>query len=363
MNVRVAAALIIAAAAAAALWAISRPPPGAGIGPKDGAAGVPPVQGTASGDVVGDGVPPAGPRTQPFESSTECKSCHLDVWNEWKPSFHGQAWTDPMVQALSGGFTQTECIDCHAPVPIHVTGVAVRVAPRRHAREDGVDCLTCHLMDDGVSVAATRAADTSGVLGACRPVAVPSMGAVDVCAGCHNQHETINELADSGIGKTCADCHMEPVTRRAAAGTRPGRSHVFPGAHDAEMHRRATKLEVSLDRGEVVAKVSNVGAGHKIPTDARHRSYNLWATAVDARGNVWAADEHFPLPAGEMRLYYRDQFKPTTQIAHGAVHEARWKVPGGFHGKVKVRLTYALNPDELAAKRVTEVWTAEVDVP
>ena len=168
----------------------------------------------------------------------------------------------------------TECIDCHAPQPIHITGVDKRVAPRRHARSDGVDCISCHLMEDGISVAATRTVDTAGIEGACRPVATEQMGVSTVCAGCHNQHETVDELLASGVDAECQTCHMPEVERTVGEGTKTGRSHVFPGAHSEEMHRTAVKLEVRLEDGKVLADVTNVGAAHKVPTDARSASFS-----------------------------------------------------------------------------------------
>jgi hypothetical protein len=37
-------------------------------------------------------------------------------------------------------------------------------------------------------------------------------------------------------------------------------------------------------------------------------------------------------------------------------------VPEGFKGRVQVRLTYALNPEELAAKRVFIVHEQKVEI-
>ncbi len=294
-----------------------------------------------------------------FSKSSECRACHEALYAEWKESFHGQAWTDPMVQALSNGFRMTECIDCHAPMPIQSTGLATRVAPRQHSRTDGVDCLTCHIMDDGVSVAATRTIDTSKVAGACRPTLVKEMSSPAACAGCHNQHETVDELAASGIKETCSDCHMPEVTRGAEGGGTKGRSHRWPGAHSLEMHKKAAALDLAIEGGVLVAKVTNVGAGHQIPTDARHRSYNLFLSAWDERGNPLVADKMI----GEFRLYYRDDFRPSTQIAHGKSRDAKWPLPEGLRGKVKVRLTYALNPEELAARKVLDVAEKEISFP
>ena len=371
MNARAALAIALVAAVGAAVYVISRTPdserqPIGVLPPAVGTAkSAAPVEGTAT--PVDGAAGAAAARTAPFQTAAECRSCHEEVWAEWTESYHGKAWTDPMVQALSQGFRMPECIDCHAPLPIHITGVDQRVAPRKHSRSDGVDCISCHLMQDGVSVAAVRDVDTSAVAGACRPQRVPAMADSTACAGCHNQHETVDELLASGSDKTCADCHMEPVERAAKAGAetngaaqRKGRGHRFPGSHDQAMHKRAAKLEVTVEDGQIVARVSNVGGGHKIPTDARHRSYNLWVSVTDARGNPLVVDQ--ALPEGEMRLYYRDQFKPSTQVAPGGTHTARWRIPEGVKGKAVVRLTYALNPEELAAGRVTEVHQAEVQL-
>lgn len=343
MNRRVLGILGLAAGVAAAVWVLSAdptaPPPPA----------LPPADGNGGHEVA--------TARAPFQQSQECRACHEAVYAEWEASYHGMAWTDPMVQALSGGFTQTECIDCHAPMPIHVTGVDQRVAPRAHARSDGVDCLTCHILPDGVSVAAGRSVDTSATPGACRPVEVPVMSDSTACIACHNQHETVDEVIASGTGKNCLDCHMEPADRDG----RPGRSHVFPGAHDVAMHRRAVTLNLEVADGAIRATVTNVGGAHHVPTDARHRSYNLWITLVDDRGNV-VQDER-QMVDGEMRLYYRQDFRPSTQIAHGKSHVGTWPLPEGISGRAVVRLVYALNPEELGAKKVTEVHQAEIRFP
>lgn len=291
----------------------------------------------------------------PFAKATECRECHQAVYDEFAKSMHGQAWTDPMVQGLSNGFRMSECIDCHAPMAIFETGLGTRVAPRQHSRGDGVDCLTCHVMEDGVSVAATHAVDTSKVANACKPVLVPEMSTPAACAGCHNQHQTVDELAASGVKETCGDCHMPNVDR----GGKQGKSHLFPGAHSLEMHQRAVSMDLSIAGGALVAKVGNVGAGHQVPTDARHRSYNLFLSAWDDHGNPLVADKMIK----EFRLYYRDDFRPSTQIAFGKTGEGTWPLPEGVKGKVKVRLAYALNPEELAKKNVLTVVEREIAFP
>lgn len=347
MNVRAVLAVVLAAGIAGGAVLLSTG------GPKEPSH--PPATPAPSG-----GAPaPANAARDAFTKASECRSCHEDVYAEWQSSFHGQAWTDPMVQALSNGFRMSECIDCHAPMPIQSTGLAARVAPRQHGRADGVDCITCHLMDDGVSVASTRDVDTSKVAGACKPTLVKEMSSPTACAGCHNQHETVDELARSGIKETCSDCHMPEVARGAEGTGKKGRSHKWPGAHSLDMHKKATALDLSIADGVLTAKVTNAGAGHQIPTDARHRSYNLFLSAWDERGNQLVADKMI----GEFRLYYRDDFRPSTQIANLKSRDAKWPLPEGLKGKIKVRLTYALNPEELAAKRVLDVVEKEIAFP
>jgi nitrate/TMAO reductase-like tetraheme cytochrome c subunit len=353
MNVRkvLLVLLVLGVAGAAALLVLPAPEKGADPARSREAA---PAAGTVAADADGPAARSAGGR-EAFTKAAECRQCHEALYAEWHTSMHGQAWTDPMVQGLSNGFRMTECIDCHAPMPIHETGISQRVAPRQHSRGDGVDCLTCHLMEDGVSVAATRTVDTSATPGACRPVAVPEMSTAAACAGCHNQHFTVDEVAQSGVKETCSDCHM-PQTERAG---KKGRSHLWPGAHSLEMHRKAVTLDLAIEQGAVVATVKNVGGAHQVPTDARHRSYNVFLSATDERGNPLVADKMI----GEFRLYYRDDFKPSTQIAFGKSGQARWPVPEGLKGTAKVRLAYALNPEELAKRNVLPVLEKEIAFP
>jgi hypothetical protein len=352
MNLRAVLAVLVVGGAVAAVAVLSQPEHGTRTGGDiETGTGNP---GNGGGTTNGP-TQQGAPGREPFTSSKDCRSCHAEVWVEWESSYHAMAWTDPMVQALADGFRKSECIDCHAPLPIHVTGVGQRVAPRTHDRTAGVDCISCHILEDGVSVAARRTIDTSKTPGACKPVEVPAMADASTCAGCHNQHETVLELETSGIGKTCSDCHMEPVKRWNGA---QGRGHTFPGGHSAEMHRRAVNLEAVVKHGAIVATVANVGAGHKIPTDARHRSYNLWISLWDERGNLLVDNRQID----EMRLYYRQDFMESTQVAHGKPRVTTWRIPEGVKGRVRVRLTYALNPEELGKGIVTEVATVEVDV-
>ena len=219
----------------------------------------------------------AAPTT--FTSSAQCAECHADVFAEWQQSQHFDAWTGEAVRALTNEFSNQDCIDCHAPQSVYVTGLGNRVLPRTLNRVEGVDCLSCHAMPDG-----RMAGTATNGSAACRPVADRGLGSVDHCAGCHNQHNTVDQWRDSqyperGIG--CVDCHMP---HRDGDPSQP-RTHFMHGGASLENLQAAVTLEVEREGEEWVAYVENVYAGHSFPTDERSRSADLFFRQLDAEGN------------------------------------------------------------------------------
>jgi len=245
------------------------------------------------------GAPVAESRT--FASSAECRACHAEVYAEWETSQHAQSWTNPAVRMLSNDFANQDCIDCHAPRPVFHTGIGERVLPRITRREEGVDCIACHLLPDG-RMAGTKTIDSAP----CRPVATLDLQRPEFCAGCHNQHKTVDQWRESdwpARGEDCSSCHM-PF--RDADPNR-GRAHVFPGGHDLVTVQRAVELRGRRVDDRWVIEVENVGAGHSYPTDERSRSSDLF----------WR-------PRGEEKwrhLYrIRDPYRTETDLASTLLH-------------------------------------------
>lgn len=243
-----------------------------------------------------------------FRSSAECAACHQDVYDEWQLSSHAKSWIGEEVRRLSNDFANTDCIDCHAPQPVFVTGIGQRVMPRATRRVEGVDCITCHALPDG-GVAATRDVPEAP----CRPTLKLELSSPDFCAGCHNQHETVDQwrasrFAAEGIG--CIDCHMP---HHGGDPSRP-RSHASLGGADIEMVRAAITLTAEREDGAWVVFVENVGAGHSFPTDERSRAADLFWRPLDPAGE----------PEGGWRHLYRfrDPYRhevdlwPTLLMAH-----------------------------------------------
>jgi hypothetical protein len=330
-----------------------------GPAPAPPAAGAPPAA-----------APKGGSRRPAFLSAAECGSCHAEIYAEWKASWHGQAMTDPLFLKLSDGLKQEECIRCHAPVPLRETDNWETPIARSDRREDAVSCLTCHQSGGHVT------GPFEGLTGACRPVHDPAQqDPTKMCFGCHNQHKTGDEWLAGPYGpdapsprkaesRTCLDCHMPRVDRPLVNGgpVRSGRRHTWPGGHELDQVKRAVRLEaepsVRADGLRVVTWVTNVGAGHNIPTDARHRSLDVYVKIWDAEGRV-VVD---PLDAdpsrqgkaqtAKYRLNYRNSNLPDTQIPplERASAKGTWKgyvdVPGVDSGRGEAWLVYRLTPED-----------------
>jgi hypothetical protein len=266
-----------------------------------------------------------------FTSSAQCQECHPGVYAEWESSSHANSWINPDVRALSNDFSNTDCIDCHAPRPIFETGIGKRVLPRSSRRSEGVDCIACHALPGGG--VAGRIDDQRA---ACRPVQRVDLTREEFCAACHDQHQTVQQWASSryaeqGIG--CLDCHMPYRT----TDPKEGRDHRCLGGHDIELVRSAVELRGVRTGDSWTIEVENVGAGHSFPTDERSRAADLfWRPLVegDAEPGRWRQFYRFRSP-------YRYEVDIVDNLL--LVHETR-SIPLETDGAVEVALFYKLSP-------------------
>jgi len=269
-----------------------------------------------------------------FTSSAQCQECHAEVYSEWQQSWHAQSWEDPDVRSLSNDFSNTDCIDCHAPRPIFSTGVGKRVLPRSSRRSEGVDCIACHILPEG-GVAGTIERPSAP----CGPRARVELQRADYCGVCHDQHKTVqqwktSEYFEQGIG--CIDCHM-PFRNGDA---NRGRDHRCLGGHDLELVRSAVELRGVREGEAWVVEIENVGAGHSFPTDERSRAVDLfWRPLVEA-GATPSPWQHFY----RLRSPYRHEVDIVDNLL--LVHETR-RLPlaaEGSGGAVEIALFYKLTP-------------------
>jgi hypothetical protein len=352
---RIALALVLVAGAALFVLSLVVPEPSDEVVPE---------QPPGPSEVLAATTPPARPGV--LDRPENCRECHAEIYREWEGDRHSKAWVGELYTEKSNNHTDTSCFSCHAPRPILETGLDSPAEARQDFREAGITCLSCHRRGDHVA--------TSGKPGEapCGPLHDPAFPAdradmqqatITFCGVCHNLHGTDKEFMGSRYyreGMTCLSCHMaEEVFAPAVTGAPPKarRAHRFPGGHSPEMLRRAMSIEAERREDRVVARVVNRGAGHRIPTDARHRAIRLRVAFLDAYGQ--------PVPVPDpgtgtlerevtldlIRLFYRQEQREPTQIdPEGTPGKDNWRessiaIPAAARGgRARLRLYYNLSP-------------------
>jgi len=301
-----------------------------------------------------------------LDSSDSCKGCHAEIFKEWEQDRHSQAWVGALYTEKSLNHTDTSCFSCHAPRPILETGLDSPAEARQDFRESGINCLSCHQRGKHVVTAGEPGASPCGAVhDPAFPADRPDMreATITFCGVCHNLHGTHLEFMGSRYyrdGMTCLTCHMsEEVVSPTVKGGPPKahKAHRFPGAHSKEMLQKAMTIVAERKGDRVVARVVNRGAGHKIPTDARHRAIRLKIAFLDKYGE--------PVPVLDpqtgglereatldlIRLFYRQEQREPTQVdPEGTLGKDNWRessiaIPAAAKGgKAILRLYYNLSP-------------------
>jgi len=218
----------------------------------------------------------------------ECGRCHAEIWREWSGSLHARALTERVfVDQWEGASKNEECVRCHAPASVPATGMP---EARKDARDQGVDCLACHVDAEG------RVRGTLGTAwhGARRKEDLAKPAACDPC-----HHEDRFPFFDQGTsfakspaareGKTCQSCHMPEVERRVANGKegdalppRRHRSHRLTSVTSAADLAAGYRLSLERVGGKLVARLEST-AGHDVPGGAG-RALILELAVLDAQG-------------------------------------------------------------------------------
>ena len=202
-------------------------------------------------------------------SIAACGGCHRDEFDEWSRSLHARAWTNANVRSATQGFEKKSCRPCHSPEPVLTSGLDRAPLFRDFNQADGVHCLSCHGLADGV--AASRTIEDAP----CRPRFDPRLRRADLCYPCHQPtHGAFDEYVRSDafeLGLTCADCHMQI----RASGI--GHDHGPNGGLNADFVRRAVHWTAELDGDDVLVTVRN-RAGHRFPGEIPSRSFLIETT-------------------------------------------------------------------------------------
>jgi len=282
-----------------------------------------------------------------FQDPAVCGACHTEIYKAWSGSKHASSWVGELFQpdfqqalAETDGAVGALCGECHAPIAFR-TG---QLPPFDGSEFDeiskrGISCDFCHTISE-----VTEKFNTGNVSAPGRVKRGPRGDTVSpihetmysqlhtdakFCGACHNVRHPesgvlIIDTYDDWLagpyaaeGITCQDCHMTPGP---GVGKNPGRSsiignakerehiatHYFVGgsswqfsrmgseehARKAEENLRAAahldlKGEQTADGLNLTVNVTNVGAGHKIPTGVTYiREMWLEVTVVNEKGET-----------------------------------------------------------------------------
>ncbi|WP_235203833.1 cytochrome c family protein [Methanosarcina soligelidi] len=286
-----------------------------------------------------------------FSKSGICSNCHGSSFGEWAGSMHSLADSDFFYNAMlqeygvaaeAQGLSPEFCSRCHTPIGV----VSSEIPPLdgSHLSEvskEGVQCDFCHVVaeSEGIGNAPYILEPGSVKWGNREDAESPSHETEGhefyddsaYCGMCHNIYHPVNNLtlaatyteweespyAENGVN--CQACHMTPGIVKfeknpgKAASSGPKREHVYThhfvganafvtgemgeGRHEKraiEYLQNAAKLEVNAsdsaepdENVEVEVKITNVGAGHKIPTGVtEEREMWLELTVSDSEGKA-----------------------------------------------------------------------------
>ncbi|MDH4099556.1 MAG: multiheme c-type cytochrome [Nitrospirota bacterium] len=251
-----------------------------------------------------------------YDSTTarECGECHIDSYREWEDSAHANSFVNPAFREVTDEYRITACLSCHIPETVFTDG---EVKKRDYLREEGVTCVSCHLVDNKL------AGPVKGLL-APHPILEGDQRFTksDICAKCHTQEFEDWEKLDIPDKKTCQECHMPSVFRKVIQDepwqkikrARDLKKHTFtadsPQVLKDSVVLGVTTTGMGLDFLKGTVMIENKKAGHSLPSGRfGYRKVELTVTALDADGGelALAATPFFvemkeAIPAGGQKI-------------------------------------------------------------
>lgn len=254
--------------------------------------------------------------------AASCGECHPDIYEEWRVSTHGQAWTDRQFQVeIAKSENRWLCRNCHTPLmnqmPLWAVGLeqddverpayVENVAFDPELRDEGITCASCHVRDGAIEGPTGIATDAHPTRRAER------FDDETICLTCHQAvrrypgkdficvFETGSEWREGPYSaRPCQACHMQAVFRPQAVGEPPrhGRRHYWPGAGIYKVEGVGPPLdqlgfglgvEVESDAELLTVTLSNGAAGHLLPTGDPERHITVEVSFLDAAGDSLGA--------------------------------------------------------------------------
>jgi mono/diheme cytochrome c family protein len=301
--------------------------------------------------IAAQGTPPASlTPAQASLSERQCARCHAKQAREWTTSVHASAtaWglgARELDHAVEEG---SSCNRCHAPLAEQQPGATGFDSA---LRSEGVTCAGCHVRDWERRGPPRRA--PSLLPASSYPlVELAIYERSDFCLACHqlpprtaingkpllNTYKEWLEGPYMARGIQCQHCHM------------PNREHTWLGVHDRDTVRQGIKLAATAQRAStgvvsVTAKLTNVGAGHYLPTTVTP-ALVLRIELLDAKGIAISGARAEHRIARTVRYTTRWQEDSDTRIPPGetAAITRGWK-KGRTPQATTARITIEVHPD------------------
>ncbi len=284
-----------------------------------------------------------------------CQVCHRTEAAQWAESRHAKAWVSETFAQSTKNRAQRECLSCHAPEKILVTGFGKDVILRSDMVEQGVDCVACHEDADGAH---------HGTLGT-QPEEHPvvkndTFGSVEMCGTCHAKFGTVDELKQTQWAadpKACVSCHMPEEKRPIAISTkgelpvRTAHAHTFRGA-EPKMFREGIAVDLEVNGDYLKVTLTSKKVGHNFPTGA---PFVIAVVDVQLQDDGQTVLTHQTLLADD-----RDRGGQDTRLKPGEKREITVNVKGK-KGTALVRILHKYIR-ELPDEKATVLWEGKATV-
>ena len=256
-------------------------------------------------------------RSADFVTPQECAGCHTSAALGWQASGHAAATTGPLYRAWFKAADQTTqgqigpyCAGCHTPVGLLSGQIRSRwvwsgreLYPLDEAARGGVTCDVCHSIvgttgaANGAYILDPTRRPVGDVKSTCTRAVTATLAQRDssVCAPCH---EATNPGSGVTVMSTYSEWQRSPFnTGDPSTTTTCLQCHFADGRHGGlrrEDLQKAARVEILPaaeptpgDKVELQVRVTNVGAGHDLPTGvAELRRVWLEVTVTDATGRT-----------------------------------------------------------------------------
>jgi len=299
--------------------------------------------------------------TPDLKSQDNCGNCHSRIYREWTQDAHARSTTNPLVQTMYSGTDvrgrpgvgpgyrldwsdQGNCATCHAPVAS--LAQHMDLSDIRGVEGMGVSCDLCHKIEEvrpdlnqpnAAEVIFLRPPASAKLLFGPFDDATflnevpdfshsPLFKSSRFCAACHDGsfwgvpvYETFTEWGKSSysrLGVQCQTCHMQTTGKfdffadpEKGGKIRPPAtiaSHRMMGEDPSEFLRNAVAMEASARVQDrlltVTVKITNVGAGHDVPTGQPMRNMILAVSAAGGQEQSlrFMAGESVPAWGGDL---------------------------------------------------------------